>query len=64
MNSLAYYRNKLNFTQETLAEKLSIDRTTVTKWETGQSYPRADKLPDLAKIFNCTIDDLFVEKVD
>jgi transcriptional regulator with XRE-family HTH domain len=49
----------MNLTQDELAERLKISRTTVTMWETGEAMPRADKLPELAKILGCTIDDLF-----
>ena len=51
-------RNIRNLTQEELAKKMNINRSTVAKWETGESLPRADKLFKLAKIFNCTVDEL------
>ena len=47
--------------QEDLAKELHVDRTTVTKWESGAAAPRADKLAKLAKILRCTIDDLVAE---
>ena len=52
-------RKKSSMKQEELAKKLKIDRSTIAKWETGEALPRADKLPALAKIFKCNIDDLF-----
>lgn len=52
-------REPLNLTQEAIAEKLKVKRTTVSMWETGEALPRSDKLPLLAKILNCTIDELF-----
>lgn len=48
-------------TQAKLAEALDVDTSTVTKWETGEAKPRADKLPLLAKILGCSIDELFAE---
>lgn len=54
-------RMSLNMTQDELAQKLSIQRTTVSMWETGEAMPRADKLPELAKILQCDIADLFDE---
>lgn len=45
-------------TQDNLAERLGVVRTTVAMWETGKSIPRADLLPDLAKILGCSIEDL------
>lgn len=52
-------RKKAGMTQEQLSEKLGINRTTVTMWELGKSVPRPDKLAKLAKILQCSIDDLF-----
>ena len=45
-------------TQDDIAEALGVSRSTVAMWETGKALPRADKLIELAKLFNCTIDDL------
>ena len=62
MTQLKSFREKVGLTQVQLAEQLSISRTTVSMWESGESKPRADKLPTLAKIFGCTINDLFDDK--
>lgn len=51
-------RVEMGFTQDQLARILHTDRSTVAKWEAGGSLPRADKLPILAKILNCTVDEL------
>lgn len=53
------FRLRKGFTQEAFAEVLKTKRSTVAMWESGQSVPRADKLPELAKILDCTIDELF-----
>jgi transcriptional regulator with XRE-family HTH domain len=52
-------RKKVLLTQESLAERINVDRSTVAKWETGASFPRTDMLPKLAEILGCTIDALF-----
>lgn len=52
-------REKANLTQESLAKLINVDRSTIAKWETGEASPRSDKLPTLANVLNCTIDDLF-----
>lgn len=52
-------RMSLNMTQDELAQKLNIQRSTVSMWETGEAMPRADKLPELARILQCDIADLF-----
>lgn len=59
MNSLKSLREQAKLTQEDIAYKLNIDRSTIAKWETGEAMPRANKLPQLAQILGCTIDELF-----
>ncbi len=59
MNSLKSLREQAKLTQEDIAYKLNIDRSTIAKWETGEAMPRADKLPQLSQILGCTIDELF-----
>ena len=46
-------------TQDALAELLNVTRSTVAMWESQASIPTSDKLPKLAKILGCTIDDLY-----
>lgn len=59
MNQLTARREKAGLSQEEVALALKIDRSTVAKWETGASYPRADKLPAIAALYGCSIDALF-----
>lgn len=59
MYMLKELREKANLTQESLAKLINVDRSTIAKWETGGASPRSDKLPTLANVLNCTIDDLF-----
>ena len=42
--------------QEALARALKIDRTTVGKWETGDSVPKLKMLPKLAKALGVSIE--------
>lgn len=51
-------RLELNMKQGDFAVALGIERSTVSKWETGKAYPRAELLPKLAQILNCTVDEL------
>lgn len=64
MNAIKRLRKQANLTQTQVSEKLIVERSTVAKWETGEAMPRADKLPELAKILGCTIDDLFGNAVN
>lgn len=59
MNRIREFREKSKLTQYELSVELGVERTTVTKWETGRMLPRADKLPSLARLLGCTIDDLY-----
>ena len=52
------YREKENLTQEALAVKLSVERSTIAKWESGQVKPRVGNLVKLATVLNCTVDEL------
>lgn len=52
-------REAAKLTQDALAEKLRVDRSTVAKWETGGALPRAGMLPKIASILGCSIDALF-----
>ena len=51
-------REKAGLTQQDLANELGVGQSTVAMWETQKSLPRTDKLPALAKIIGCTIDEL------
>lgn len=61
MNNLKCLRESLKITQESFAEQLGVTQQAIAKWETGEAMPRADKLPEIAKILNCSIEDLFGE---
>ena len=53
-----YFREKTGLTQEQVSEKLNIDKSTVSKWETGISKPTVDLLIKVSQLYNCSIDDL------
>ena len=56
---IANCRKEKNITQEQLAEKLFITDRAVSKWERGLSLPDAGTMPELCKILNISINDLF-----
>lgn len=58
MNRLKYYRKQKGFSQTDIAERIEVSQQAVAKWEAGEAMPRADKLPLLAKVLNCTTDEL------
>ena len=58
-------RKEKNVSQEKLAAYLGISYQAVSKWENGNAYPDIQLLPDIARFFDITIDELLqVEKLD
>ena len=51
-------RKEKGITQDELASYIGVSKASVSKWETGQSYPDITFLPQLATYFNISIDDL------
>ena len=51
-------RRKEGLSQEELGYKLNVTRQTVSKWELGQTTPEMDKLVEISKLFNMSVDDL------
>lgn len=51
-------RREKGMTQEELAEFMGVSKASVSKWETGQSFPDIALLPKLASFFNISIDEL------
>ena len=51
-------------TQREVAEILGVKESAVSKWERGVSKPRADRLPLLAKLYGCTIEELLADDSD
>lgn len=57
-SNLQKLRKRENMSQEALAEKLDVTRQSVSKWESGATYPEMDKLISICKIFNVDMDTL------
>lgn len=55
-------REAKSLSQVELASLMGVDQTAVSQWERGITQPRADKLPELARILGCTIDQLYGRK--
>jgi len=49
-------RKAHGMSQEQLAEKMGVTRQSISKWESGESLPDVDRLPELSRIFNVTTD--------
>ena len=53
-------RIRTGLSQATVAEKLGISAASVCQWETGKTMPDPRKLPKIAEILNCTVDELLI----
>ena len=51
-------------TQREVAKILGVKESAVSTWERGLARPRADKLPILAKLYGCTIEELLADDVE
>ena len=51
-------------TQKEVAQILGVKGAAVSKWERGLSKPRADKLPILAKLYGCSIEELLADQTE
>lgn len=56
--NIKHFRKRCGLTQEQLAEKLSVTRQTLAKWENGEASPTIDDCIRMADIFDITINDL------
>lgn len=54
-------RKELKLTQRDLAEKLNVSDKTVSRWEVGTQLPDTSIIPDLAKVLEITIEQLYGE---
>ena len=60
---LSKLRKEYNYTQEQLADILGVSRQSISKWESDNAYPETEKLIELGKIFECSMDYLLKDEV-
>lgn len=51
-------RKKAGLSQVEVAEELGVSSAAVCQWETGKTAPDSRRLPKIAELFSCTIDEL------
>ena len=51
-------RQARGLSQARVAEDVGVSKPAVCKWETGVSVPRTELLPLLARVLDCSIDEL------
>ena len=52
-------RKELGLTQKDLAEKLNVSDKTLSRWETGKQIPDALTIPEIAKMLDISINELY-----
>lgn len=62
--NLQYIRNRAGLTQEQMAEHLNISRQSVSKWESGASFPEMETLLHICDSYHVTLDMLLRGNVE
>lgn len=60
---IAKARQEKGITQTELADKMSVTRQTVSRWETGAAVPDIEKVASLAKILQVSCDYLLMDNI-
>ena len=63
-NKIAQRRKDLGLTQNEFAEKLSVTRQTISRWEAGTVLPDIDKISDIASILQVSCDYLLKDEIE
>lgn len=61
---LSRLRKQNNYTQEQLADILGVSRQAVSKWESDISYPETEKIIQLGKLYQCSMDYLLKDEIE
>ena len=61
---LTNLRKQKSMSQEQLAEQLNVTRQTISKWELGQSKPDMEKLLEISKLFDVSVESLTNETIN
>lgn len=59
MLNIRKYREAAGMTKSDLAKRMRVSVPTIIRWERGEDYPAAARLPELATVLDCSIDDLY-----
>lgn len=62
ISQLRVYRNMFSLTQEDLAERIGVSRKTIVALEQHGCAPSLILAYRLAKLFRCSIEDMFIYK--
>lgn len=57
---IQYLRNLNKYSQDKFSEKVGINRNSLSKIETGETYPKSETLERIKQVLNIDYSDLFV----
>ena len=63
-DNLQFIRAQAGITQEQLAEQLDVSRQSVSKWESGASFPEMDTLLRICDLYDVNMDTLLRGSVE
>ena len=63
-DNLQFLRSRQGQTQEQLAEALEVSRQSVSKWESGQSFPEMDTILRICDLYHVDLDTLMRGSVE
>lgn len=63
-NNIKILRTKYNYTQDELAELLDVSRQTIISLEKGRYNPSINLAFKISRVFNCSIEDIFIYEED
>ena len=61
--NIQFLRRQQKVTQEQLAERMSVSRQTISRWEADEVIPELNKLINLSDMFSCKLDILVRENL-
>ncbi len=61
---ITHLRNAAGISQERFADKLSVSRQSVSRWEMDQAQPQIDKILQICELFNVSTDELLHDKIN
>ncbi len=59
MNRFKLFRVLSELSQKEAADLLGVKQVSVWQWEHGVTYPKAERLPEIAKLYGCSVNDFF-----
>lgn len=61
LNNIRALRLAHRMTQEALADRIGVRKGAVSRWESGEDIPRADRAIRLAAALNCSLEELALD---